>query len=275
MRLSIALALALLLAATLLAQTLEEEPPEERPELNVPEPQRQLFPFSPQGPFTLVLLDYNNAVKERDYLSQALPEVVRFARESTGLEARLRWRQAALHDPGLGQALLLYMTGYDAVMRISDEEKKNLGEYLHQGGLLYAEDILPLGEGLPRTPPRGGGIAGTPFDRQLKALLRDPLVLGDQGKYWEKLAKNAPLYWAYFDFADGPPLSGALNGNVFALEALELRGRIAVIFSDLNISWYWGNLEAEGRDRSLQFGVNLVVFALTRHFAGRPLPVRR
>ena len=39
-----------------------------------------------------------------------------------------------------------------------------------------------------------------------------------------------------------------------------MRGRTAVIFSDLNISWFWGNLEADGRDRSLQFGSTLVIY---------------
>jgi hypothetical protein len=70
-------------------------------------------------------------------------------------------------------------------------------------------------------------------------------------------------------------LSGAHHGNVFALEGLELRGRLAVIFSDLNISYFWGNLYADGRDRSLQFGSNLIVFALTQKYAGRPLPIGR
>ena len=35
------------------------------------------------------------------------------------------------------------------------------------------------------------------------------------------------------------------------------------------------NTDAEGRDRSLQFGTNLVVFALAKKLAGRPLPIRR
>ena len=61
-----------------------------------------------------------------------------------------------------------------------------------------------------------------------------------------------------------PPMGGAPSGNVFDLEMLEVRGRVAVVFSDLNISWYWGDQNAEGRERGLQFGVNLIVYALTQ-----------
>ena len=67
---------------------------------------------------------------------------------------------------------------------------------------------------------RSSGITGTPFDRQFKALIKDPDVLGNTGRDWRKIAKTDPLYSAYFDFRDGPPLSGANRGNVRALEAL-------------------------------------------------------
>ncbi|MCY3792571.1 MAG: DUF4159 domain-containing protein, partial [Gemmatimonadetes bacterium] len=155
-----------------------------------------------------------------------------------------------------------------------DREKKGLAHYLRSGGLLFAEDILPLGANLRRS--RGGaGIAGTAFDQQFKTLLKDPQVLGSKGRDWRKLPKNDPLYSAYFDFSDGPPLSGINQGNVSALEAIEIKGRTAVIFSDLNISWFWASHNAAGRNRSLQFGTNLVVFALIQKHAGRPLPVRR
>lgn len=258
-----------LLALAPLALAQEKE--EQRPDLSVPEPTRQRSTPAPSSSFTIVQVDYHNAIKERDYLSLATGELVRYTREATQLEVQLGWRRLSLNDRSIMDALMLYMTGYNGVMRISDPEKKNLGEYLRRGGLLYGDDILPLEADFRQA----AGIAGTPFDRQFKALLKDPLVMGREGTRWRKLTKQDPLYSAYFDFPDGPPLSGARRGNVFALEALELRGRTAVIFSDLNISQFWGNLDADGRDRSLQFGVNLVVFALAKKFAGRPLPIRR
>ena len=242
-----------------------------RPELSIPEPTRKRSTPQPGGTFTIVQVDYNDARKERDYLTLSAQELVTFTTMATKLEAKLDWRRHTLDDPRIIGALMLYMTGFDAVVRVDKNEKQNLARYLEQGGLLFAEDILPLEAELRQS----SGIAGTPFDRQFKALIKDPDVLGNAGRHWRKIPKNDPLYSTYFEFRDGPPLSGAHRGNVFALEALELRGRTAIIFSDLNISWFWGNLEADGRDRSLQFGSNLVIYALTKKFAGRPLPFRR
>ena len=258
------LLLALLLATPALAQ-------DERPPVSVPQPERQRVTPVPGTPLTIVQVSYREAVKERDYLSQAVQELVTFTRISTQLEVPLHSRVLTLDDPKIADALMLYMTGFDCVMQISDREKKSLAHYLRSGGLLFAEDILPLETNF-RT---SAGVTGTPFDRQFKALLKDPQVLGIDGRRWRKLPNSDPLYSSYFDFPDGPPLSGTNRGNVFALEVIELKGRIAVIFSDLNISWFWGNFDAEGRNRSLQFGTNLLVYALAQKYAGRPLPFRR
>ena len=63
-------------------------------------------------------------------------------------------------------------------------------------------------------------------------------------------------------------MGGAPGGSVARLEMLTLRGRAAAIFSDLNISWYWGDAFAVSRDRGLQFGANLIVFAMAQRAAG-------
>ncbi|HIL07120.1 MAG TPA: DUF4159 domain-containing protein [Candidatus Latescibacteria bacterium] len=260
----------LLLIALLCAPALAQE---NRPTLSIPEPTRQRSTPLPtsDASFTVIQVDYNDARKERDYLSLAAQELVQFTKIAAKLEVKLNWREEPLDNRRIMDALMLYMTGYDGVMRINDMEKKNLAEYLKKGGLLFADDILPL----ESDPRQSAGIIGTPFDRQFKALIKDPLVLGREGARWRKLPKTHPLYSSYFDFPDGPPLSGARQGNVFALEGVELRGRLAVVFSDLNISHFWGDLNADGRDRSLQFGSNLIVFALTQKYAGRPLPIGR
>ena len=244
---------------------------QDRPVVSIPEPVRQRSTPAPGGSLTIIQVEYSDARKEHDYLSLAAHELVHYASKATDLEVQLTWRGQSLDNKRIMDALMLYMTGYDCVVRMSDLEKEKLGKYLRQGGLLYADDILPL----EATTRQRAGLIGTPFDRQFKTLMRDPKVLGNQGSLWRALPKTHPLYSAYFDFPDGPPLNGARQGNVFSLEGIELRGRLAVIFSDLNISHFWGNLEAAARDRSLQFGTNLIVYALTKKYAGRPLPIGR
>ncbi|MEW6755933.1 MAG: DUF4159 domain-containing protein [Candidatus Latescibacterota bacterium] len=216
-----------------------------------------------KGFFNMTVIDYDVADKNRDRFPTAVEELMRYMRDNTRINARIEGTTVELSDPRIMEAPFLYMTGWDATLTISPTEKKNLGEYLRNGGFLFAEDIRHATEG-------GGlegldaGVVGTPFDRQFKALMKDPLVLGGDGDKWEKMTAEHPLYYSFWEFPDGPPLGGAPGGNVFDLEMLQIRGRVAVVFSDLNISYYWGDPLADARERGLQFGVNLVVYALTQ-----------
>ena len=253
---SLLTAIALLTAAGALAQ------PGERPEIEIPEPTRQ--PSPERGPtFTITVVEYALADPARDAFLQAIPELISYFQSATDVEATLGFNKLPLSDVRIAQASMLYMTGNNGALQIGDQEKANLGEYLRKGGLLFADDI--------RHPsPRGGlrrsqaGVAGTPFDRQFKLLVSDPAVLGNQGRNWQKIPRDHLLYRSHFELPDGPPLGGVPGGSVTDLEMLQVRGRIAVIFSDLNISWYWGTPLADARQRGMRFGSNLIVYGMTR-----------
>ncbi len=252
---------AFLLAAA--SASAQEEEEESRPTFSVPEPTKksEIPPGTPQGTYFVTMVNYRLSNKQVDRFPRALVELSTYMSSSTDLKATMRWDERSLSDPGIMQSLFLYMTGNEAPLQIGSAEKKQLAEYLKNGGLLFGEDIRSdsgFGRG------HGAGISGTPFDRQFKALIKDPQVLGSQGARWQKMRKDHVLYSGYFDFPDGPPLGAARGGNVFDLEMLQIRGRVAVIFSDLNISWYWGSVEADSRQRGMQFGANLIVFALAQ-----------
>jgi len=216
-----------------------------------------------RGFFNMTVVDYDIADKNRDRFPTAVEELMRYMRDHTKINARIEGTTLEFSDPRIMEAPMIYMTGNDAVLQISDTEKTNLGDYLKNGGFLYAEEIRQSDaeNGLDN---KEAGVSGTPFDRQFKALMKDPQVLGSDGSKWQKVPKSHPLYYSFWDFPDGPPMGGAPGGNVFDLEMLELRGRVAVVFSDLNVSWYWGDPLADARERGLQFGVNLIVYALTQ-----------
>ncbi|NKB72065.1 MAG: DUF4159 domain-containing protein [Candidatus Latescibacteria bacterium] len=236
---------------------------EERPPVSVPEPK-----YERARSYTLTAVDYPQSNEGADRFTTALPELTQFFNTTTDIKTKVRWNETRLSDKRILQTLLLYMTGNTATLQISSEGKKNLGEYLKGGGLLFGEDIRPIDQ-LTRRISQGSGLQGTPFDRQFKALIKDPQVLGGMGGRWQRIPKSHDLYSSYWDFPDGPPLGGALGGNVSALEMIEVRGRVAVIFSDLNISLYWADPEFSSRDRGLQLGTNLIVFAMTQQAAGR------
>ena len=216
-----------------------------------------------RGFFNMTVIDYDIADKNRDRFPTAVEELMRYMRDHTKINARIEGTTLEFSDPRIMEAPMIYVTGNDAVLQISDTEKTNLGEYLKNGGFLYAEEIRQS-DAENGLDGREAGVSGTPFDRQFKALMKDGQVLGSDGSKWQKVPKSHPLYYSFWDFPDGPPMGGAPGGNVFDLEMLELRGRVAVVFSDLNVSWYWGDPLADARERGLQFGVNLIVYALTQ-----------
>jgi hypothetical protein len=88
-----------------------------------------------------------------------------------------------------------------------------------------------------------------------------------------QLPNTHPLFSAFFLFPDGPPTtSHELNGwgdNLVHhhLLAVERRGRIAVLYSNKDYSSEWNYHPETKRFYSVdntRFGVNLVVYALTR-----------
>ncbi len=216
-----------------------------------------------RGFFNMSVIDYDLADKNADRFPTAVEELMRYMRDNTQINARIEGTTLRLSDASIFKQPFLYMTGNSAIFQFSDTEKQNMGEYMKEGGFLYAEEIRKAdSEG--SLVGKNAGVEGTIFDRQFKDLMRDPQVLGTDGSRWQRVTKDHPLFYSFYEFADGPPKGGAPGGNVFDLEMLEIRGRVAVVFSDLNISWYWGDPQADARERGLQFGVNLIVFALTQ-----------
>jgi hypothetical protein len=261
----------LLRAAVAGAQLSEPDTtPAVRPQLPTVEPRRLARQVT--GPQQIVAMRYPQAQEGRDTFSAAVPELVEFLAKEVPLPG-LRYvaGQSFFSDPGYEDALLLYLSGDRAELDLVPQHKTRLRHYLVEGGLLYAEDVRAL----PLVWRSDVASTGTPFDRQFKALMVE--VLGADGRDWQVVAKDHPLYSAYFTFPDGPPLTSVARRRALQriqeLEMLETRGRVSVVFSELNIGSAWANPTAEGRRRALQFGANVVVFAMAQYAAtGLQLP---
>lgn len=234
-----------------------------RPDLGVREPVRTTRAQT----FVVASLLYKKAEDGIDRFPFALPGLIQFVDKKTELNVRLRGEDRTLRQ--LDGITLLYMSGNNAQLRIDAEERQSLGQFLQSGGLLFAEDIRP--RELGRFRFGDAGRAGTPFDQQFKALMKDPLVLGIAGGRWQTMPRDHALYSSFFALPDGPPPGASRASTITDLEMLEQRGRVVVIFSDLNLTYYWSDPLAQGREPSLQFGVNLLVFAMARQQAGPAL----
>ncbi|MBK6489865.1 MAG: DUF4159 domain-containing protein [Gemmatimonadetes bacterium] len=154
--------------------------------------------------------------------------------------------EAALRYP------LLYLTGHLPV-RFTAQEKQVLTRFLDRGGLLFVDDHNHDVDGMFHKTV-------TEELEQVAGVLR-------------KLPNTHPLYSSFFRFEDGPPnTSHELNGwgdnllHPYLMAAM--RGdRIAVLYSNKDYSSEWNFHPDNKRFYSVdntRFGVNLVVYALTR-----------
>lgn len=147
---------------------------------------------------------------------------------------------------------LAFLTGHLPV-RFTAAERAMLRKYTDRGGLLFVDD---------HNHDVDGVFHKTCTEELTKSL--GPLT---------RIPNTHPLYRSFFTFVDGPPTtSHELNGwgdNLVHdhLLGIERHGRLAVIYSNKDYSSEWSFHPENKRFLSVdntRFGVNLVVYALTR-----------
>lgn len=145
-----------------------------------------------------------------------------------------------------------YLTGHLPV-RFSEQERANLREFVERGGFLFIDD---------HNHDIDGAFHKTATEEIARTI--EPL---------SELPNDHPLYRAFFTFDDGPPTTGhELNGwgdNLVHehLLAVERGERIAILYSNKDYSSEWGYHPENKRFLSVdntRFGVNIIVYALTR-----------
>ncbi len=147
---------------------------------------------------------------------------------------------------------LVYLTGHLPV-RFTDAERTTLSEYCARGGMLFIDD---------HNHDVDGQFHRTAWEEVARAI--GPL---------QDLPNDHALYRAFFKFPEGPPTtSHELNGwgdNLVHkhLQAVFEGDRIAVLYSSKDYSSEW-NFHPDNKRflsvDSTKFGVNLVIYALTR-----------
>lgn len=147
---------------------------------------------------------------------------------------------------------LVYMTGH-LPFRFSEAERRNARKLVDRGGMLFIDD-------------HNHDIGGIFHKSAIEEITRSFSSPRD-------LPNDHPLYRCFFTFDDGPPAtSHELNGwgdNLVHknLKAVLRDDRIAVLYSNKDYSSEW-NYHPENKRFSAvdntRFGVNIIVYALTR-----------
>jgi hypothetical protein len=147
---------------------------------------------------------------------------------------------------------LLYVTGH-LPLRFTDAERRNVQKYLDRGGMMFVDD-------------HNHDINGVFHKTATEELTRTAGRLVD-------VPNTHELYTCFFRFPDGPPnTTHELNGwgdNLVHdhLQAVMRGNRIEVLYSSKDYSSEWGYHPDSKRLNQVdntKFGVNIIVYALTR-----------
>ena len=146
----------------------------------------------------------------------------------------------------------VYITGHLPV-RFSAAERRNIRKLVNRGGMIFIDD-------------HNHDIDGV-FHRTAVEEIR--LAVGEP----RDIPNDHELYHAFFTFEDGPPTtSQELNGwgdNLVHknLQGVVRDGRIALLYSSKDYSSEWNYHPESKRFNAVdntRFGVNIIVYALTR-----------
>lgn len=202
---------------------------------------------------------------------QAIPEVVKAVNNYTQIKTDIAGMYTMDYKELLKTPLIFLIARAYWTFRVTPAEASNLGKYFGTGGFAFVEDAT--------------WWLGGMCDVSLRQVLKDALATRGHvyQKDWvfEQLPNSHAVYHCFFDF-DGPPCgddgpygAGSSGDRPFApyryLEGITLDGRLVTLYSmkALSTAWDWwrpGSPRGPARDnrRQLQFGVNIVVFALTQ-----------
>ena len=172
--------------------------------------------------------------------------------EYTSLRVDLQERVIPLSDPSMLIAPFCYMAGHRLV-QFTLQERQNFQRYVENGGFVFVDDCNHDIDGM--------------FAKTFEAQMAD--MFGSQAL--QKIPNNHPLYSSFFEF-DGPPRTSVeLNGwgddlvHEY-LKAIEIGGRIAVLYSNKDLGCEW---DYDFRNKrwlkidNTKFAVNIVIYAMT------------
>jgi Domain of unknown function (DUF4159) len=173
--------------------------------------------------------------------------------EYTTIDVDPRERIVPLAGADLFEARFAYIAGHRLV-QFTASERRNFERFVRQGGFVMADDCNHDIDGL----------FARSFESQMAAIF-GPEAL-------RKLPNDHELYRTVFPFPEGPPTTGLeLNGwgddlVHDYLKAIEIDGRIAVLYSNKDYGCEWDydfrNKRFLAEDNT-KFGVNIVTYAMT------------
>jgi hypothetical protein len=176
----------------------------------------------------------------------ALRNLIRFVNEKFPTKIAERYVDVELGSPEIKSYPFAFLTGH-GIIEINSVEVENLREYLQNGGFLYIDD-----------------------DYGLNDAVQELMKRVFPNEKWVELPFSHPIYKSPYSFPNGVPKVHEHDNKPPQGFGLFYDGRLVAFYTyESNPSDGWADPEIHQtptalRERALQFGANLLIFALTQ-----------
>jgi len=194
----------------------------------------------------IALLKYQGGGDWYANITTSLPNLVKFSNANIGTVIDENIKEVAPDSPEIFKYPYIHMTGHGNVF-FSEEDIKNLRQYLISGGFLHIDDNYGL----------------NPYiRRELKKLF--------PGKQLQELPGNHPVFHSFYNFPNGLPKIHEHDGKrPQAFGITDDNGRLIVLYtyeSDLGDGWESPEIHNDPpqvREKALKMGANILYYVFT------------
>ena len=202
-------------------------------------------------PFTFVRLQYRSGNWDTDprMPSNLLHSLIQY----TTVPVNEQEKVISLESAELFNYPFSYLSGHKLV-QFNQKERQNFETYVKNGGFVFVDDCNHDIDGL----------FAKSFEEQMRQIFGAGAL--------KKIPNTHKLYRSFFTFEEGPPTTSfELNGwgddlVHDYLKAIEVNGRIAVLYSNKDYGCEWDYDFRNKRwlaEDNTKFGVNIIMYALT------------
>ena len=176
-----------------------------------------------------------------DSAALAIPNLADALTGKTGLPASVD-RHMFIGSRQFTRSPFVFITAAE-VFDLTESETRAFGEYMRDGGFVFADNAL-------------ASLEFSQAEAALRGLFRE--ALGHRGRL-RRIPDGHPIYHCYYDF-NGPPPGWEEAWPRHYLEGVFLEGRLAGLFADKGYVHHWA--QPFGNEAHLRFGINAVVYAM-------------
>ncbi|MCZ7557826.1 MAG: DUF4159 domain-containing protein [Bacteroidia bacterium] len=173
--------------------------------------------------------------------------MLRFLKQHTRIDIEVKTEEfVEVGSEKLFAYPFLFMTGHGSI-NLSDREAANLRNYLENGGFLYVDDDYGFDKA---------------FRRELRKVFPDKQLI--------ELPFDHPIYRAHFTFSNGLPKIHEHDKKPPQGFGVFHEGRLVLFYTfESNLADGWADPDVHNnpedvREKALQMGLNIIVYALTQ-----------